>query len=647
MQKLLNTQQSASYLLLRRLFTGSKATLLALVALVLFIGSASQANAQNSGFYKNFEVFNGTYYYTLSNGGGSAPAFPNNNSFPGTYAQGSQLLLDAEANTFENSGKNVQKAQFSYRVYPKDAANKGNFITLPLTLAEAVESPQFPGSFNKKWINSNTKPDLLAFTSGKGTYTLELYFDGNVNDGTKIFDSNNGNNYKADFEVTGNAPAQWTGNAGQDWFNAANWSPQTVPDANTDVTIPAGTSNIPKIFNGKLGPAQVRSLRIGTNGTPGARALILAGTDQSDPVNGQSKGELRVYGNFFALTGGFSQEPNSTFVLAGGDQEFDGATFIDVRIEGGGTKSLTNRMDIKGVLTFVNGVLKTPTLDPSNNSVDLIYDPNNIGTGNQIVGETATSYVQGFLRSLNRTIVQNAANTFNNIGVVLTPNGGSPGVVSVTRLTGFTYKGVGTSQSIQRSFTFSATGISGTPSFSLGFRYLDNELNGITESNLVLFRAQNGFVPFRPLAKTTIDAANNLLVRSNIEGVTNDGVNTLLGVFTLGDATNPLPVTLTSFAAVAQGPDALLSWTTAQELNNAGFEVQVSTDGTAFAKLGFVAAASPNSSEARAYQFRDATAGKQGTRFYRLRQLDTDGKESFFAPQSLAFGGALAASAQA
>ncbi|AMJ64553.1 T9SS type A sorting domain-containing protein [Hymenobacter sp. PAMC 26628] len=105
-------------------------------------------------------------------------------------------------------------------------------------------------------------------------------------------------------------------------------------------------------------------------------------------------------------------------------------------------------------------------------------------------------------------------------------------------------------------------------------------------------------------------------------------------------------MTLTSFAAVAQGPDALLTWTTAQELNNAGFEVQVSTDGTTFRALGFVAAASPNSSEARAYQYRDATAGKQGTRYYRLRQLDVDGKESLFAPQSLTFGGALATSVQ-
>ncbi|OGX91357.1 hypothetical protein BEN49_05020 [Hymenobacter coccineus] len=115
-------------------------------------------------------------------------------------------------------------------------------------------------------------------------------------------------------------------------------------------------------------------------------------------------------------------------------------------------------------------------------------------------------------------------------------------------------------------------------------------------------------------------------------------------MFTLGDATNPLPVTLTSFAAVAQGPNALLTWTTAQELNNAGFEVQVSTDGTTFSKLAFVAAASPNSSEVRTYQYRDATANKQGTRYYRLRQLDVDGKESLFAPQSLTFGGALAAS---
>ncbi|MFD1469671.1 T9SS type A sorting domain-containing protein [Hymenobacter caeli] len=105
-------------------------------------------------------------------------------------------------------------------------------------------------------------------------------------------------------------------------------------------------------------------------------------------------------------------------------------------------------------------------------------------------------------------------------------------------------------------------------------------------------------------------------------------------------------MTLTSFTAVAQGADAVLTWATAQELNSKGFEAQVSGDGTTFRTLGFVASVTPNSSEARTYQYRDAEAGKQGTRYYRLRQLDVDGKESFFGPRAVAFGASALAAVQ-
>ena len=44
----------------------------------------------------------------------------------------------------------------------------------------------------------------------------------------------------------------------------------------------------------------------------------------------------------------------------------------------------------------------------------------------------------------------------------------------------------------------------------------------------------------------------------------------------------PLPVQLTKFTAVAVGADAVLSWTTAQEVNNHHFEVERSLDGHVF-----------------------------------------------------------------
>lgn len=88
------------------------------------------------------------------------------------------------------------------------------------------------------------------------------------------------------------------------------------------------------------------------------------------------------------------------------------------------------------------------------------------------------------------------------------------------------------------------------------------------------------------------------------------------------NATNPLPVVLTSFTAQRQSEAALLQWTTAQEKNSAFFDVQRSADGREFQTLGRVEAAG-DATSTRRYAFHDATA-PAGTVYYRLRQVDRD-----------------------
>ncbi len=102
-------------------------------------------------------------------------------------------------------------------------------------------------------------------------------------------------------------------------------------------------------------------------------------------------------------------------------------------------------------------------------------------------------------------------------------------------------------------------------------------------------------------------------------------------------ATAPLPVTLTRFEAARRGADAVLTWQTASEANNDGYEVQVSTNGREFQKIGFVAAGAPSALGPRSYRFVDEAPGKSGRRYYRLRQLDLDGKDSFFGPRVVDF----------
>jgi hypothetical protein len=89
-----------------------------------------------------------------------------------------------------------------------------------------------------------------------------------------------------------------------------------------------------------------------------------------------------------------------------------------------------------------------------------------------------------------------------------------------------------------------------------------------------------------------------------------------------------LPVTLTSFYGVIVKNDNLLYWETATEINNAGFSVERSVDGINFSAIGYVASKAGNSSVASQYQFTDANAF-DGTSYYRLKQVDKDGKFSF------------------
>ncbi|GAB2964353.1 hypothetical protein GCM10027048_37230 [Hymenobacter coalescens] len=101
---------------------------------------------------------------------------------------------------------------------------------------------------------------------------------------------------------------------------------------------------------------------------------------------------------------------------------------------------------------------------------------------------------------------------------------------------------------------------------------------------------------------------------------------------------SPLPVRLVRFEAQRQGKQALLRWETAQEQNSAGYEVEESADGVAFRRIGFVASAVPNTSDARQYRFRTAEPTAPGWRYYRLRQVDLDGSSSYYGPRAVLFG---------
>jgi hypothetical protein len=94
---------------------------------------------------------------------------------------------------------------------------------------------------------------------------------------------------------------------------------------------------------------------------------------------------------------------------------------------------------------------------------------------------------------------------------------------------------------------------------------------------------------------------------------------------------NPLPVQFISFTAAAQASDVKVSWSTASEINNKGFEVQRSVDGRSFEAAGFVKGAG-NSSLVLNYGFTDARAfdkTNSNVLYYRLKQVDFSGASEY------------------
>jgi hypothetical protein len=100
-----------------------------------------------------------------------------------------------------------------------------------------------------------------------------------------------------------------------------------------------------------------------------------------------------------------------------------------------------------------------------------------------------------------------------------------------------------------------------------------------------------------------------------------------------GSYVAPLPVELTAFQATAAGAAVDLSWSTASEKNNTGFEVERSANGKAFARLARVEGAG-SSQMPRRYRYRDA-APLSGVSYYRLRQVDADGTAHYSPVQTV------------
>lgn len=92
-------------------------------------------------------------------------------------------------------------------------------------------------------------------------------------------------------------------------------------------------------------------------------------------------------------------------------------------------------------------------------------------------------------------------------------------------------------------------------------------------------------------------------------------------------AGGPMPVKLTSFDGTYANGVATLKWQTSQEINNDRFELYRSYDGNNF-ELAATIAGAGNSSITKNYSYQDRI-NLDGSVYYKLKQVDIDGKFSF------------------
>ncbi|HMR40868.1 MAG TPA: T9SS type A sorting domain-containing protein [Ignavibacteria bacterium] len=300
---------------------------------------------------------------------------------------------------------------------------------------------------------------------------------------------------------------------------------------------------------------------------------------------------------------------------------YSGATAINTDVELPATATELQNLTVNnpgGVTLFtsitVNDLMSIVKghLDLNGNIITLGSTASMTETDSNTVNGSA-GYIVAF-RDLNAPSSENVA----GMGAIIT-TADNMGPTEIRR--GHTIQTEDTTQSIARYYDILPT-YNTNLNATLVFIYDPTELNGSNEENLVLFRSTNG-------GTNWIDMG----------GISNPPLNQVTLNFvdafsrwTAGDSVTSLPVELASFTSSIDQRDVKLNWTTAQEINNSGFEIERSEvkgqTSNEWSKIGFVEG-NGTVSLAKDYSFTDQglNSGKYN---YRLKQIDYNGNYEYF-----------------
>ena len=381
------------------------------------------------------------------------------------------------------------------------------------------------------------------------------------------------------------------------------------PVANSTANIKANSINIDydKTFD-------IRSIS-GTTGD--ARTLTLTGN--YDGIN-----SLYCDGSFNARS--------SEVLLQGGEgQQISGSgslTFYKLTMNNSNGSTLGQSITIDDVLTLTDGVIYSTATYPLTISA----------TGSVDMG-SATSYIDGpLIRSvataspttLDFPIGKDGA--YRPVQIDVTHSDGSSVdytaeiMNSSPRTLSYTLPGSIDRISGVRYLSVSRSGAANLSSSSVTMYYDADD--GVSDPSNLRLVQDNGSSSWIDIGGTGSGSGSGSITSASLAAINN--------VFTFGNAnggSNPLPVSWLYFNVWQKYNDVKLEWATAVERNADYFEVQRSTAGTEFVSIGRVQAAG-NSNTLKKYSYADGNK-IQGTVYYRIKQVDTDGSFTLSAIKSV------------
>ena len=407
--------------------------------------------------------------------------------------------------------------------------------------------------------------------------------------------------------VPRNEVAIWTGNNNSsDPGDCRNWENGVEPAATVDALVPAGTSLTPALGLGNLA---VRNLTIES----GATLTLAAGT------------VLHVHGNLtvagtLAGAGRVELDGSIEQTLSSGSTSAP-LTLANLTINNTDNARLLSPLSVSGALALSNGLLVLDTYNLS------------LAATATITGADASHYVVtpdvaaggGFVL---RPVPAGGAPVAFPVGTMAsyTPltlaNSGTSTTFRVRAFSGQFTNGTSgapyarTSEFVNRTWEVTPDLASG-PVVTMTMQFGAADQNaGFDRGKAHFYRNEGG------AGSSWSDIGTATLSGSGPYVATHPDI-AVFSKFALGNAVTPLPVALTEFKARRSSAGSVrLSWATAQEKDNAGFEVEKSADVRAFEQRATVAARGGSQPTAYSYLDTKATAAA----YYRLRLRDRDGR---------------------